>query len=160
MTWHIRTTTCRCSQAASFNLWSPDYGEPYAYAKTSKVIPVAAGAAASVGPPYIQRVLRDASRVGCQIQKLCPAFIRGSRFATLLARPTRELLSARWSPAKTRLSTWRPICFAGREARRDEAYLLGVLSSIPLDWYARRYVELNLAYGLLSSFPIPRPGAE
>jgi hypothetical protein len=44
--------------------------------------------------------------------------------------------------------------------RAAEAYLLGVLSSIPLDWYARRYVEVHLTAGLLSAFPIPRPGKD
>ncbi|MGQ0814064.1 MAG: hypothetical protein ACT4O1_06315 [Gemmatimonadota bacterium] len=29
---------------------------------------------------------------------------------------------------------------------RDQAHLLGVLSSIPLNWYARRFVEINLNY--------------
>jgi hypothetical protein len=41
-----------------------------------------------------------------------------------------------------------------------EAYLLGILSSIPLDWYARRYVEAHLTAGLLSAFPIPRPNED
>lgn len=39
----------------------------------------------------------------------------------------------------------------------DEAYLLGVLSSIPFDWYTRRFVELKMSYGLLNPMPIPRP---
>jgi hypothetical protein len=39
----------------------------------------------------------------------------------------------------------------------DEAYLLGVLTSIPLDWYARRIVENHVSYQLLNAFPIPRP---
>ena len=38
---------------------------------------------------------------------------------------------------------------------RDEAYLLGVLSSMILDWYARRVVELHLTFGILNNFPIP-----
>ena len=38
----------------------------------------------------------------------------------------------------------------------DEAYLLGILSSIPLDWYARRFVEANINYFIINSFPIPR----
>ncbi len=37
----------------------------------------------------------------------------------------------------------------------DQAYLLGILSSMILDWYARRYVELKLSFTLLNSFPIP-----
>jgi len=35
-----------------------------------------------------------------------------------------------------------------------------MLNSIPLDWYARRFVETNLNYHILNSFPIPRPDDE
>lgn len=38
---------------------------------------------------------------------------------------------------------------------RDAAYLLGVLNSLMLDWYARRVVELHVKFYLLNSFPIP-----
>jgi hypothetical protein len=40
---------------------------------------------------------------------------------------------------------------------RDEAYLLGILCSIPLDWYARRFVEMHLNFHVFNGFPIPRP---
>ncbi|MCS4195009.1 hypothetical protein GGP50_003246 [Salinibacter ruber] len=39
--------------------------------------------------------------------------------------------------------------------RCDEAFLLSVLSSIPLDWYARRVVEMNINFHILNAFPIP-----
>jgi hypothetical protein len=39
----------------------------------------------------------------------------------------------------------------------DQAYLLAVLSSLPLDWYARRFVETHLNFFVLNPFPIPRP---
>ena len=39
----------------------------------------------------------------------------------------------------------------------DEAFLLGVLSSIPFDWYARRRVETSLSFALLNSMPVPSP---
>jgi len=39
----------------------------------------------------------------------------------------------------------------------DEAFLLGVLSSMVLDWYARRVVQLHLNFHLLNNFPIPDP---
>jgi hypothetical protein len=35
--------------------------------------------------------------------------------------------------------------------------LLGVLASMPLDWYARRFVETSLNFHILRAFPIPRP---
>jgi hypothetical protein len=42
-------------------------------------------------------------------------------------------------------------------SREDVAYLLGVLSSIPLDWQARRTVEINLTYHILNGLSFPRP---
>ena len=44
-----------------------------------------------------------------------------------------------------------------RGDEKDESYLLGVLSSIPLDWYARRFVETHVNYHVFNPFPIPRP---
>ena len=38
---------------------------------------------------------------------------------------------------------------------RDEAFLLGVLSSMILDWYARRVVEQHIKFHILNNFPIP-----
>jgi len=38
----------------------------------------------------------------------------------------------------------------------DQAFLLGVLCSVPLDWYARRFVEVSLTFLVLNDFPIPR----
>jgi hypothetical protein len=40
---------------------------------------------------------------------------------------------------------------------KDQAYLLGVLCSIPLDWYARRFVEIHLNFFIFVTLPIPRP---
>jgi len=39
----------------------------------------------------------------------------------------------------------------------DEAFLLGVMSSIPFDWCARRIVELHLTFTVLKGLPVPRP---
>ena len=39
--------------------------------------------------------------------------------------------------------------------QRDEAFLVGVLSSMILDWYARRVVELHLTASILNNFPVP-----
>jgi len=41
-----------------------------------------------------------------------------------------------------------------------QAYLLGILASLPLDWYARRFVETHLNFFLLNPLPIPRPTEE
>ena len=38
--------------------------------------------------------------------------------------------------------------------------MLGVLCSIPLDWYARRFVEINVNFFIINPFPIPRPARD
>lgn len=38
-----------------------------------------------------------------------------------------------------------------------EAYLLGIMSSMPFDWYSRRFVELNMDPHIINALPIPRP---
>lgn len=40
---------------------------------------------------------------------------------------------------------------------KDQAFLLGVLSSVPLDWYARRFVETHVNFFIINPFPVPRP---
>jgi len=47
-----------------------------------------------------------------------------------------------------------------RGTELDTTYLLGVLSSIPLDWYARRFVELGLNFFVFCPLPIPRPESD
>ncbi len=36
------------------------------------------------------------------------------------------------------------------------AWLLAIMSSIPFDWMARRWVELNMTFELLNNLPVPR----
>lgn len=50
-----------------------------------------------------------------------------------------------------------PYLFRRAGDERDEAFVLGVMASIPFDWYARRVVELTLSFEALAAMPIPRP---
>ena len=62
-------------------------------------------------------------------------------------------------PAEVVLTNTAPYLLWPRGQARDEAFLLGVLCSLPLDWYARRYVETHLNFHLLNALPVPRPAA-
>ena len=59
-------------------------------------------------------------------------------------------------PPKRILTNKAPYLLFKTGDSKDEAYLLGVLSSIPLDWYARKVVEININFHILNAFPIPR----
>ena len=39
---------------------------------------------------------------------------------------------------------------------KAEAFLLGILCSIPFDWLVRRWVEMNLTFEILESMPVPK----
>jgi hypothetical protein len=43
---------------------------------------------------------------------------------------------------------------------RDEAYVLGVICSMPFDWYARQVVETHVTVEFMNSAPIPRPSTD
>jgi len=42
----------------------------------------------------------------------------------------------------------------------NEAFVLGVLCSIPLDWYARTIIEMNVSHQFINRFPIPSPSED
>jgi hypothetical protein len=43
------------------------------------------------------------------------------------------------------------------DSNEPEAFLLGVMSSLPFDWYMRRWVDLHITFELLNPAPIPQP---
>ncbi|MQA88071.1 MAG: hypothetical protein GEV03_26500 [Streptosporangiales bacterium] len=140
----------------SFNLWDPDFGKPYAYAKSAEVIPwlrarrrrqVRLTSSAFYGMP--EEWAADPGTLPCLRPRI--AFRDVAR-----ATDTRTTICS-LVPGKVALVHLCPYLLRKRGKATDEAYVLGVLSSIPLDWYARRYVEVHLTAGLLSAFPVPRP---
>jgi len=81
-------------------------------------------------------------------------------FRDVTQRTNTRTVLASLVPSETFLTNTAPYFLWPRGDERDEAYLLGVLNSIPLDWYARRFVEAHVNYHILNSFPIPRPGRD
>lgn len=75
------------------------------------------------------------------------------------ATDTRTVIAA-LVPCDLVISNQAPYLLWPRGDERDQAYLLGVLCSIPLDWYARRVVETHVNFHLFNAFPIPRAGRD
>tara|TARA_B110000503_G_C7125942_1_gene404599 strand:- start:8 stop:1933 length:1926 start_codon:yes stop_codon:yes gene_type:complete len=67
---------------------------------------------------------------------------------------TRTIIAALIPPG-TPLVHSAPVLVRRDGGALEEAFLLGVMCSIPFDWVARRWVELNVTFELLNSFPIP-----
>ena len=63
-------------------------------------------------------------------------------------------------PPKVAISEAAPYMLFPKGDSIDMAYVLGVMSSIPFDWQARRSVEINLSYYVMYALTIPRPDRE
>jgi hypothetical protein len=140
----------------SFDLWEQDTGAYYAWADPKKVIPElqksrlrSAKLARSAFHGMSADSLRDPGSLPCHDVRI--AFRDVTR-----ATDTRTVRTA-LLPAEVFITNAAPYFVWHRGDHRDQAYLLGVLSSLCLDWYARRFVEIHLNYHVLNPFPIPRP---
>lgn len=81
-------------------------------------------------------------------------------FRNVTNRTNRRTVITCLIPPNVYITNAAPTFIRIRGDERDEAYLLGILCSIPLDWYARRFVEINLNFFILYGFPIPRPSRD
>ncbi|WP_204018675.1 Eco57I restriction-modification methylase domain-containing protein [Sphaerimonospora thailandensis] len=143
----------------SFNLWDPYFGAPYAYAESSKLIPwLQARRRRQI--KLSRSAFFDMPAGWAQEKETLPCLHPRISFREVSNRTNSRTVVCALVPGRSILIHKAPYLFRRNGTAQDEAYLLGVLSSIVLDWYARRYVELSVAYGLLSSFPVPRPSSE
>jgi hypothetical protein len=139
----------------SFDLWQPDTGRYYGWADPSKVLPhLQAKRLRSSRRRYSAHAefdgqLRDATTLPCRGPRIA--------FRDITNRTNRRTVVAALVPPNVFLTHKGPFFLWPRGDRSDEAFLLGVLASLPLDWYARRFVETNLTYFILNPFPVPRP---
>ena len=145
----------------SFDIWNPDTGVYYAWAdpeparqfiyekrlRSAKLKGTAHG-------EFLPSHLRDAESLPCFSPRI--AFRDSSRGVAEDTRTFRLALI----PPRVFVAHQAPYFLWPRGDAKDEAFLLGVLSSVPLDWYARRFVDKHLSYFLINPFPIPRPGRD
>lgn len=137
---------------ASFNLWDPDAGAAYAYvpAKTLRAYlttkltrAVANPRSPYKGMKYKSGVLPlDAARIA--FRDIARATDSRTMLACLLPPGTSAVHKA-------------PLVVRRAGTARDEACLLGIMSSIPFDWVTRRWVEMTMSFELVNSFPVPHP---
>lgn len=139
----------------SFDLWDPDTGSYYAYARPEAVIKrlidrqlnqIRNRRSALYGLP--RDWAEDVARLPAQAPRI--AWRDSSR-----ATDSRTVRAALVPPA-TVLVHQAYYLFWRTGDERDAAYLLGVLSSIPFDWYARQLVESHITVEFMDSAPIPR----
>ena len=144
----------------SFDLWNPDTGTYYAWADPepalrwiqAKRLRAGKGKRDSPHREFAADHIRDPSSLPCYRPRV--AFRDVSRATD--SRTVRVALV----PPNVFIGNQAPYFLWPRGNPEDQAFLLGVLSSVPLDWYARRFVETHVSYFVLNPFPIPRPSRD
>ena len=141
----------------SFNLWEPDTGNYYdsvdmasirehLQAKRLSQSETRSSAFAQLPGP----VTGDPRTLPCLHQRI--AFRDVSRAND--ARTFRCVLI----PPRRVLTHKAPYLLQTQGDPSDEAYVLGVLSSMVFDWQLRRTTELNMTFELLNQASVPDPG--
>jgi hypothetical protein len=139
----------------SFDLWEPDTGRYYGWADPARVLPylqekrLRSSRKRNSAYAEFDGRLRDPRTLPCLAPRIA--------FRDITNRTNRRTVVAALVPPNVLLTHKAPFFLWPRGEPSDEAFLLGVLASLPLDWYARRFVETNLTYFILGPFPIPRP---
>ena len=143
---------------ASFNIWRPDTGERYAWADPATALDYVQEKrersyqyAGSRSPfsGMSEEWVKDRNTLPCLSPRV--AYREVAR-----ATDSRTVIPS-LVPPELILNHKAPYFLWPRGDEEDEAYLLGVLSSIPLDWYARRFVENTVAFYIVNALPVPRP---
>jgi hypothetical protein len=148
-------------KGSSFDIWEPDTGVRYAWAdphvirdylQESRENSFRYAGSRSAFSEFSETWVRNEETLPCLRTRIA--------FRNVTNRTNQRTIICSAVPPKTVLTNAAPYFLFPRGKERDQAFLLGVLSSIPLDWYARRFVESNVNYHILNAFPVPRPEAD
>lgn len=146
-------------KGASFNLWEPDTGTYYAWADpdvvTEELQRRRAGAQSkknSVFSEFTPDWANDPDTLPCWNPRIA--------FRDITNRTNTRTVIACLVPGEIVLTNKAPYLLWPEGDERDQAFVLGVLCSMPLDWYARRVVEVSMNFHLFNAFPIPDPGRD
>jgi len=141
---------------ASFHLWNPETGELYGWADSAEVTDILQEKrqrqqrrSTSAFSEFSQAWAADPTTLPCRHPRLV--------FRDVTNRTNTRTVIPAFVPANVIMTNAAPYLVWPRGTAADQALLLGVLASIPLDWYARCVVEVHLNFHLLNGLPIPDP---
>ncbi len=138
----------------SFNPWNPDTGEVFAFADPNVALPELKRKLER------QVALKSSAFYGLSIEHDLGGMHPCQRPRIAYRSVTNPTNSRTFIPALLPgyriLTHISPYIFTLPGSERDEAFLLGVMSSLPFDWYARKFVETAVDVYLINAFPVPK----
>ena len=143
-------------KGASFNIWEPDTGVYYAWAVLDKVF-ARLQSKRLRGNRNRRSAFYEFPREWVEDDRTYPAYKPRIAFRDITNRTNRRTIVTALIPPNVVAQNKAPVFLWPRGDVSDEAYLLGVLAAMPLDWYARGFVEINMNFHIVNALPIPRP---
>ncbi|MDE0116486.1 MAG: hypothetical protein OXT07_07695, partial [bacterium] len=144
-------------KGTSFNMWTPDTGIYYDSAEAESMIAhlqekrlSQRRAKSSAFSELDEETANDPATLPCRHARI--AFRDVTR-----STDTRTLIAA-LVPGDRVIVHQAPYLLRTAGTSVDEAYLLGVLCSMPCDWQSRRTVELHMTFEQIGLLSIPDPG--
>ena len=138
----------------AFNIWNPDAGELYAHtdeAGQQRILSKIINSSSQQRSAYFQMGIDSISKLPSTKARIAFRDVTNST-------NTRTLVPCLMPPNRM-LVGGAPYLLRRRGDERDEAYLLGIMSSLVFDWIARRVVEGHLKLYILDSMPVPSRAA-
>lgn len=141
-------------KGSSFNIWEPDTKEYFGGADSKLALNVIQQKRKR-GSSFIEfdrSILEDVNTI--------PALYPRIAFRQVTNRTNSRTIVTALVPPKVFLTNAAPYFLWPRGSEKDQAYLLGVLSSVVFDWYARLFIEKNVNLFLINCLPVPRLDSE
>jgi len=144
-------------KGTSFNLWNPDTGVYYDSADAKSMIArlqekrlSQRRTQSSAFAEQDEAVTNDPATLPCRHPRIA--------FRDVARSTDSRTLIAALVPGNRVIVNQAPFLLRTVGATKDEAYVLGVLSSMPCDWQSRRTVELHVTFEHMNQLSIPDPG--
>ena len=139
---------------SSFNIWNPQTGEVFAWAESKKV------KSALQEKRQRQVRLKSSAFYGMDEKwasntETLPCLNPRIAYRQITNATNTRTVIAALVPGNCVLTNAAPYFLMRNGSAKHEAFVLGVMCSIPYDWYVRRYVELNFNFHLVNGSPIP-----
>jgi hypothetical protein len=141
----------------SFDLWTPDTRSYYAWGDPKVIVPRLQAKRIKSGRSRRDSAHSEFPASYLRDEKTLPCYAARIAIRDITNRTNQRTVIAALLPPKVFITNTAPYLLWPRGDAKDQAFLVGVLSSLPLDWYARRFVETHVNFFVLNPFPVPRP---
>jgi hypothetical protein len=141
---------------SSFNLWNPNFGLPYAYTDEKVIrdflLEKTLGSARNSRSAYLGLESITSDNLPFDQPRIV--------FRDISNQTNTRTVICALIPPRTICTHKSPVLVRRKGTEADEAFLLGIMSSLIYDWYMRRWVELHVTFELLNPSPIPQPKSD